>query len=128
VLEEAVFLLATWLAARHVQGSVAFPEVVVPVLASLRKSLKKASGGKEAAMVKGLVERVEEGAKLMAEKRKAVSFGPKALDQVRAWERDVEVEETPLGKYLKSQAKLREKRRQLVEKARQGEDEILDSE
>ncbi len=67
-------------------------------------------------MVKGLVERVEEGAKLMAEKRKAVSFGPKALDQVRAWERDVEVEETPLGKYLKSQAKLREKRRQLVEK------------
>lgn len=128
VLEEAVFLLATWLVAGHVQGSVAFPEVVVPVLAALRKSLKKSSGGKEAAVVKGLVERVEEGARVAVEKRKSVSFGPKALDQVRAWERSIEVEETPLGKYVKSQAKMREKRKQLVEKARQGEDEILDSE
>ncbi|KLO16607.1 Noc2-domain-containing protein [Schizopora paradoxa] len=116
VLEEAIFLLATWLAARPVQASVAFPEVVVPVLVSLRKGLKKASGGKEAAMVKGLVDRVEECARIVAEKRKGVNFGPKALHEVRAWERALDVEETPLGKYVKSQAKLREKRRQLVEK------------
>ena len=146
VLEEAVYLLAEWLATRQVQGSVAFPELVVPLFATLKKSVKKASGGKEAALVKGLLDRVEEGSKYISERRKDVGFGPKLIDQVRAWEKDIDIEESPMGKYVKSQRKLREKRKKLVEKvcvrlhlsternvdiyvkAREGEDEILDSE
>ncbi|KAI5120624.1 hypothetical protein M0805_009384 [Coniferiporia weirii] len=126
VLEEAVFLLAEWAATRHVQGSVAFPELVVPLLATLRKSVKKAAGAKEAGVVKGLLERVEEGAAWVGERRKTVAFGPRNLDQVRAWERDLNVDETPLGKYVKSQRKMREKRRKLIEKAREGEEEYLE--
>ncbi|KAH8114877.1 Noc2-domain-containing protein [Phellopilus nigrolimitatus] len=127
VLEEACFLLAEWLAAPHVQASVAFPELVVPLAATLKKSVKKAAGGKEAGVVKGLLDRVEEQSKWTTERRKAVGFGPKNLNQVHAWERDVNVEETPLGKYVKSQRKMREKRRNLVEKARDGEDEYLEN-
>ncbi|KAL5478855.1 NOC2 [Sanghuangporus weigelae] len=126
ILEEAVFLLAEWAACPHVQESIAFPEFVVPLLATLRRSLKKASGAKEAGVVKGLVERVNEGATWVSERRKGVSFGPKDVDAVRAWERDVKIEETPLGKYVKSQRKLREKRRKLVDKARTGEEEYLE--
>ncbi|KAL5520417.1 hypothetical protein ACEPAG_9641 [Sanghuangporus baumii] len=126
ILEEAVFLLAEWAACPHVQGSIAFPELVVLLLATLRRSLKKASGAKEAGVVKGLVERVDEGAVWVSERRKGVSFGPKDVDAVRAWERDVKIEETPLGKYVKSQRKLREKRRKLVDKARTGEEEYLE--
>ena len=120
VLEDATFLLARVLASPHIQCSVAFPELVVPILVSLRKSLKKASGGKEATVVKGLVDRVEETSKIMSTKRKGLDFGPRAGDKMRQWEKErrseAETGDTPLGKYVKSQLKLREKRKKLVEK------------
>ena len=84
--------------------------------------------GKEAGNVKGFVERVEETAKYVAEKRKAVTFSPKNLDLVRRWEGQLSSDsgETPLGKYVKSQRKARERRRKLLEKARTGEEEYLE--
>ncbi|EJD05007.1 Noc2-domain-containing protein [Fomitiporia mediterranea MF3/22] len=126
VLEEAVFLLAEWCALPHVQGSIAFPELVVPLVATLRHSLKKASGAKEAGVVKGLLERIEEGATWVSERRKNVAFGPRDIDAVHAWERDVRIQETPLGRFVKSQRKVREKRKKLVDKARAGEEEYLE--
>ena len=126
VLEESVFVLAEWAAAPQVQGSIAFPELVVPLLASLRKSLKKAAGGKEAGVVRGLVERLEEGSKWIMEKRKGAGFGPRDISRVRAWEREADLEEAPVEKYVKMQRKIREKRRKLMEKARTGEEEILE--
>ena len=128
VLEESIFLLLEWAAAPHVQCSIAFPELLVPLLASLRRGLKKAAGGKEAGVVRGLVERLEEGAKWITQKRKSVDFGPRELARVRMWEKDVEedIDEAPLEKYLRMQRKVREKRRKLMEKARTGEEEILE--
>jgi hypothetical protein len=35
-----IFLLAEWLAAAPVHGSIGFPEIVVPIVVLLRKSLK----------------------------------------------------------------------------------------
>lgn len=127
VLEEAVYVLAEWASAPHVQGSIAFPELIVPLLASLRRSLKKAAGGKEAGIVRGLVERLEEGSKWIAERRKNVGFGPAELGKVRAWEREADLEDGPVEKYVKMQRKIREKRRKLLEKARTGEDEVLEN-
>lgn len=115
-----------WAAAPHLQGSVAFPEVMVPVIATLKKSSKNAVGGKEAGVVKGALERIEEGSKWVEERRKAITFAPRNTDQVRMWEKDLNIEDMPLAKYLKSQKKLREKRRKLLEKAREGEEEYLD--
>ena len=118
ILEESTYLLAEWLASKNVQGSIAFPEIVVPLCVMLKRALKKASGGKEAAVVKGLVERVEEGAKWTEERRREVRFGPKMVEEVRSWESKVqdEMEDAPVVKYVKSQRKIREKRKKLVEK------------
>ncbi|KAH9476916.1 putative NOC2 family protein [Psilocybe cubensis] len=136
ISEESVFLLAEWLASAPVHGSVAFPEIVVPILVLLRKSLKTgknsktgSAGGKEQTLVKVFLERLEESSKWMEEKRKTVHFAPSRLGDVQEWERAIKPKlesDTPLGKYLKVQRKTREKRRKLVEKARHGEDEILE--
>ncbi|KAG6856847.1 hypothetical protein H0H87_012905 [Tephrocybe sp. NHM501043] len=135
VLEESTYLLTEWLASPSVQGSIAFPEIVVPIVVLLRKALKAArsgssgsSSGKDQSVVKVLLERVEESAKWVEQRRKNVSFAPGQVGEVESWENNLsgKVEDSPLGKYLKVQKKLREKRRKLVEKARDGEDEILD--
>ena len=132
IVEETIYLLAEWLASPPVHGSIGFPEVVVPIVVLLRKSLKghamgqtngKAknvgAGGKEHGLLKVFLERVEESAKWMEERRKNVQFSPSKLGDVQDWERGIKGKieaESPLGKYLKVQRKTREKRRQLVEK------------
>ncbi|KZV72289.1 Noc2-domain-containing protein [Peniophora sp. CONT] len=132
VADETVFILAEWLSTRAVQGSIAFPELVVPLVVMLRKALKAAKSGKgtgkEAGIVKALVERVEESSRWVDERRKSVTFAPGQLDDVARWQTDLrqKLDETPLGKYVRVQRKAREKRRKLVEKAREGKDEILE--
>ncbi|KAJ7682900.1 Noc2p family-domain-containing protein [Mycena rosella] len=132
LVEEAAYLLAEWLAAGAVHGSVAFPETVVPVVVLLRKSVKAAKtaagSAKDVGVVKGLLERIEESARWVEQRRKGVVLAPSRLAEVREWEKTLAaaVEESPLGKYVKVQRKTRERRRKLVDKARQGQDEILE--
>ncbi|KAG6837759.1 hypothetical protein H0H93_001686 [Arthromyces matolae] len=135
VLEESAYLLTEWLASPMVQGSIGFPEIVVPIVVLLRKALKAARSssspsGKDQSLVKVLLERIEESTKWVEQRRKTVSFSPGKLGDVDSWQVELrgKVEDSPLGKYLKVQKKLREKRRKLVEKAcaREGEDEILE--
>ncbi|KAG1744451.1 Noc2-domain-containing protein [Suillus lakei] len=115
LVEETVFLLAEWLGSGPVHGSVAFPELIVPIVL-----------GKEAGMVKGLLERVEDCAKWVDQSRSGINFGPGKMDEVEQWEANVGIEESPLGKYLKVQRKSREKRKRMIDKANKGEDEILE--
>ncbi|KAH0833969.1 Noc2-domain-containing protein [Lanmaoa asiatica] len=132
LVDEATFTLAEWLISLPVHGSIAFPEITVPIVVSLRKTIKtatsKSKGGtqKEVGVIKGLVERVEESSKWMEEKRKGVSFGPGKLSDVEMWEANLRVEDSPLAKYVNVQRKVRAKRKTLIDKAAKGEDEILD--
>ncbi|KAF8841034.1 Noc2-domain-containing protein [Paxillus ammoniavirescens] len=132
LVDEAAFILAEWLASTPVHGSIAFPEITVPVVVSLRKTLKSAKSkskgatGKETGIVKGLVERVEESAKWIEQKRKNLSFSPGNMSDVERWEANFKAEDSPLAKYVKVQRKARVKRKNLVEKAEKGEDEILE--
>ncbi|KAG2143860.1 Noc2-domain-containing protein [Suillus cothurnatus] len=127
LVEETVFLLAEWLGSGPVHGSVAFPELIVPIIVTLRRTLKNCKElGKEAGMVKGLLERVEDCAKWIDQSRSGINFGPGKMDEVEQWEASVEIEESPLGKYLKVQRKSREKRKRMIDKANKGEDEILE--
>lgn len=127
LVEETVFLLAEWLGSGPVHGSVAFPELIVPITVTLRRTLKNCKElGKEAGMVKGLLERVEDCAKWIDKSRSGINFGPGKMDEVEQWEANVGIEESPLGKYLKVQRKSREKRKRMIDKANKGEDEILE--
>ncbi|KAF9000282.1 Noc2p family-domain-containing protein [Cyathus striatus] len=130
VTEEAAFHLAEWLCSSAVHGSIAFPEIVVPLVVILRKDVKNAASGttKEQGIVKNLLERVEDSARWIEQKRKGVVFAPGKVGEVQEWERDIRasLDDAPLRKFLKVQRKAREKRRKLMEKAREGEDEILE--
>lgn len=119
--EEALFILGSW--AECVQGSVAFPEVVFPAILALKKALKKSHGsgknsanGKIVTLVKTLVERIEEGVRWVTTRRDNVVFAPANQNEVERWERDVKVEETPVGKYMRVQRKAREKKQALLDK------------
>ena len=122
LIEEATYLLGDYLSTGPIMGSIAFPEVVTPIVVALRRALKtgKTSGGsaksKEVGMVKNLVERVEESAKVTEKQRLSVRFGPGDTEEVDEWEERLDIEGSPLGKYMKLQKKARDKKRKLVEK------------
>lgn len=149
--EEATYLLAEWLASPTVHGSIGFPEVTVPIVIQLRRSLKAAKSNsaasgtaKEQNVVRTFLERLEESAKWVENLRKNVTFAPGKMHAVEQWEKSLrdQSKEAPLGKYLKVQLKAREKRRKLLEKvnsllakitltnapfkAQAGEDDILE--
>lgn len=134
LVEETCFLLAEWLSSPAVHGSIGFPEVVVPITVLLRKSLKASSSSKlglakEQGLVKTLLERIDDSAKWVEQRRKNVNFAPGMLSEVDKWEQEVRgkvEDESPLGKYVKVLKKAREKKRKLLEKARKGEDEVLE--
>jgi len=145
LVHEAAFSTAEWLSVRAVHGSIAFPELVVPIVASLRRSLKVAHNRpKVSASVKALVERIEESARWTSQHRTGVSFAPGKTAAVGLWEADLGLDDAPLIKYTRVLRKSREKQRKLIEKvricppsmvmyclaaldqARKGEDEVLD--
>jgi nucleolar complex protein 2 len=125
IAEEATCLLAEWLASHTVHGSIGFPELTVPIVIQLRRSLKAAKSNsaasvtaKEQNIVKTFLERVEESAKWVENLRKTVTFAPGKMLAVGQWEKGLKdtLKEAPLCKYLKVQLKAREKRRKLLEK------------
>ncbi len=122
VIEESSFLLAEWLSTAAVQGSIAFPEIVIPILVTLRKSLKAArvgsGSGKDLGVIKTLIERVEESARWVESRRKNLKIAPARQGDVDAWQDEAKskVGDSPLARYVKVQRKAREKRRELVEK------------
>jgi nucleolar complex protein 2 len=124
ITEEFSFVLAEWLSTRVVHGSVAFPEIVVPLIVTLRKAYKGAKtgkgSGKEAATVRSLIERVEESARWVEARRREATFAPTQTSEVEQWEVRLreKIEDSPIGKYVRTQRKAREKRKKLVEKVR----------
>ncbi|KIY48506.1 Noc2-domain-containing protein [Fistulina hepatica ATCC 64428] len=128
VVEEAAHLLVEWLAAPAVLGSIAFPEVVVPVRVALRKALKKCHSAKDAAGVKTLLERVEESARVIEQRRAGVTFAPANMERVADWERELaqKMGELPISKYAVLQRRKLEQRRKMARKAMEGDAEIID--
>lgn len=115
------YLLAEWLATEAVHGSVAFPEIVVPISIVLKKAIKsvKSHGsGKDSTSIKMLVERTEDSVRWTEQRRREVKLAPNMISAVEGWERELKtkVDEAPLGKYVRVQRKTREKQRKLVQK------------
>jgi len=129
LVEETCYVLAEWGAVS--QSSIAFPEIIIPIIVALKRNVKEskaAKGGAAKAVsgIKTLVERLEEGAKWVKERRAKVAFSPADRSEVDRWQSSVKVAETPVGKYAGVLRKAREKRRALLEKAREGKGEIVE--
>lgn len=116
--EEAAFVLAEWLAIPHVQGSIAFPEITIPISITLKKEIKKSKAIKQLTSVKTVLERMEETAMFVEEARRKVQFAPRELEKVKNWERELHVKlgDTPISKIVGVLRKAKEKRIKLLEK------------
>ena len=122
--DELVFLLAEYHTA--VSTHVAFPEMVLPVIVSIKRHLKKGTAGspKVQASLKTLVDKLESTKTWVENKRRNVGFAPRDRAQVAQFSEKLKVDDTPIGNWTRVQRKVREAKRREVEKAlRQEADE-----
>ncbi|RAL05453.1 mRNA-binding ribosome synthesis protein NOC2 [Aspergillus ibericus CBS 121593] len=108
---------------------IAFPELSVPIIVSLKRWLKQVSsrsGGNKNTkinqMILLLVQKVEANARWIEERRLTVSYTPRNRAEVDTFLKDVDWETTPLGAFVKSQRKLREEKAALLEESRREEE------
>lgn len=122
--DELVFILGEYHAA--LSTNIAFPEIVLPVILSIRRHLKRQTAGtpKVQAQLKTLVEKLEATKTFVESKRRNVSFAPNDRAEVDRFLQDFEVEKTPVGAWMKIQKKVREGKRREVEKALREEKDV----
>lgn len=108
---------------------IAFPELSVPVVVSLKRWLKQVSArnggnknGKINQMLLLLVQKVETNARWIEERRLNVNYTPRNRTEVEGFLKDTEWESTPLGAFVKTQRKLREERAAVLEEGRREEE------
>ncbi|KAL4795714.1 Noc2p family-domain-containing protein [Aspergillus venezuelensis] len=108
---------------------IAFPELSVPIVVSLKRWLKqvssRSSGNRNQKinqMILLLVQKVESNAKWIEERRVSVNFAPRNRVEVENFLKDVDWESTPLGAFVKVQRKLREEKAALLEEGRREEE------
>ncbi|PTU22847.1 hypothetical protein P175DRAFT_0499383 [Aspergillus ochraceoroseus IBT 24754] len=108
---------------------IAFPELSVPVVVSLKRWLKQVSsrsGGNKNTkinqMILLLVQKVETNARWIEERRLSVSYAPRNRTEVETFLKDVDWETTPFGAFVKSQRKLREEKAAILEQGRREEE------
>ncbi|KAJ5426344.1 hypothetical protein N7465_001414 [Penicillium sp. CMV-2018d] len=104
---------------------IAFPELSVPVIVSLKRWLKQVSarsGGNKNAkinqMILLLVQKVETNARWIEERRLNVTYAPRNRSGVESFLKDVDWESTPVGAFVKTQRKLRAERAAVLEEGR----------
>lgn len=108
---------------------IAFPELSVPVIVSLKRWLKQVSarsGGNKNAKINQiillLVQKVEANSRWIEERRANVTYTPRNRTDVDTFLKGVDWETTPLGAFVKVQRKLREERAAILEEGRREEE------
>ena len=121
--EQVVELYSEFLV--HWSKSIAFPELVLPIIFMLRKWLKRvsdrATGNKNLRLnstLTLLVQKLEANASWIEERRAKVTFAPNDREGVNGFLADTEWDSTPLGVFVANQRKLREQRRRDKEAVR----------
>ncbi|KAF7592280.1 Nucleolar Complex 2 protein [Aspergillus hancockii] len=108
---------------------VAFPELSVPIMVSLKRWLKlvssRSTGNKNTRvnqMILLLVQKVEANARWIEDRRTSVTYTPRNRAEVENFLKDIDWESTPLGAFVKSQRKIREEKAVLLEQSRREEE------
>lgn len=112
--EELVFILGEFhsLMGRHI----AFPEMTIPVVAALKRHLKRGSGSaKSNSHIKILVEKIEATRTWVEKKRQNVDFAPNNRTEVDGFLEGTPVDVTPIGTWMRLQRKVRDQKRKEVE-------------
>lgn len=115
--EELVHLLGEYHA--QLATDVAFPEIALPVVMSIRRHVKRGTAGspKVATQLKALADKLDANRTWVETKRRNVSFAPRDRSEIARFAEGVKPETTPLGGWMRIQRKAREQRRREIEKA-----------
>lgn len=112
--EELVFIMGEFhaLMGRHI----AFPEMTIPVVAALRRHLKRGGGPSKAnGQIKSLVEKIEATRTWVEKKRQNVDFAPNNRTEVDSFLDGTSVDITPIGTWMRLQRKVRDQKRKEIE-------------
>lgn len=122
--EELSFLLGEYHASPTIAHSIAFPEITLPVIITLKRHLKKGTAGtpKIQSGLKVLVEKLEAHRTYIENKRRGVGFAPRDRAEVGRFETELSAGKGkeglgPLVNWQRLQRKMRDQKRREVEKA-----------
>lgn len=114
--DELVYLLTEYYGALAL--SIAFPEIVLPAIVALKRHAKKTGQARLGNQIKVLVEKLEGNSKFIEEKREKIEFGPGKRDKVDRFCQGEDASiASPLGAHLRLQKKLRDAKRETLERA-----------
>lgn len=97
--------------------NIAFPELVTPVILSLRRFIKKSRNFKFNKQLQQLIEKLNANSNFITSRRSNVEYGPSNKAEVQAFLKEDPWESTPLGQYTVVHRKVKEERVKLLKKA-----------
>lgn len=104
--------------------SIAFPELVSPVITTLKRFTKRSSNARLNKQLSTLVERLVANSEYIVKQRDNVTFGPRDKELVAAFLKEVEWEKTPLGSLAVTRRKVREDRIKLLQNVEDDEEQV----
>ncbi|CEQ39412.1 SPOSA6832_00934 [Sporobolomyces salmonicolor] len=122
LVEELVYLLTEFYGA--LSTSIAFPELALPAVVSLKRHAKKTGQAKLASLIKTLVDKLESNSRWIEERRDKVEFAPNKRDKVERFLQGEDLVKTPMGTHLKLQRKVKEAKRATLERAAHAGEDI----
>lgn len=94
--------------------SIAFPELVTPAIITLRRFIKSSPNARLNKQLQQVIEKLNSNADFISKKRSNVDYGPLNKREVQLFLKDVEWENTPLGKYIVVQRQLKESKQRAI--------------
>ncbi|WWC68883.1 uncharacterized protein I206_102819 [Kwoniella pini CBS 10737] len=128
--EELIYILGEFYSTLSL--NIAFPELILPIIITIKRHIKKNSAGspKVVSSLKVLIDKFESTKIFIEKQRRNVSFAPRDRSEIERFLEGNKIESTPIGNWIRLQKKIRDKRREEIEKSfkeRQGvEDEDSD--
>ncbi|QLG70439.1 hypothetical protein HG535_0A03780 [Zygotorulaspora mrakii] len=107
--------------------NVAFPELVAPVIISLRRYMKTSKSIKQSKQLSNVVEKLKQNSSYIQSKRDDVDFSPTNKTEVARFLHDVPWEKTPLGSYIVIQREVKEESARILRESLEEEDKEKES-
>lgn len=106
--------------------SVAFPELAIPTVITLKRFSKRTKNVKFSKQIQRVLEKLDQNSKYIEQHRSKVTFGPLDKEQVDAFLKDVAWETTPLGAYVVTHRQVREEKLKLLRESLADDNEDKD--